>query len=356
MHLDIQETKYKELSIKLPVLIFGAGKFAQDLCTILVNKNFKVLGFCQTEVKEDRVLGLPVFKLSEIETFDDYQVVLGVFNRETPFGALVDQLPDKMNVFFLWEIYTQFEQEFGWRYWLSNPNTILDNKTQINEVYNILQDSRSRFCLEHICKFRLGSDLLYGNYRDVENQYFNNITLDPFKFKAINYLDAGAYNGDSFKNLLAYSRTNNAYLFEPGKNNYKELCQNVVEENVMCFPLAVADENKIISFNSEAGEASSILDNGKDSIAAVALDDLFAHISIDFIKLDIEGAESLAIKGLEKTIKTQKPVIAMSLYHKPKDIFELPNAILNIDNNYSLYIRQHYYNSFDCVLYAVPRL
>jgi len=356
MRLDIQETKYKELLTTRPILIFGAGKFARDLCTILVNKNFKVLGFCQTEVNNERVLDLPVFKLSEIKTFDDYQVVLGVFNRDTPFGALADQLPDKVDVFFPWEIYTQFEQELGWRYWLSNPNTIVDNKAQINEVYNILKDPRSCFCLEHICKFRLGSDLLYGNYRDIEAQYFNNLTLDPFRFKAINYLDAGAYNGDSFKNLISYARVNNAYLFEPGKNNYKELCNNIVEDNVMCFPLAVADENKIISFNSEAGEASSILDSGKDLITAVALDDMFAHTSIDFIKLDVEGAESLAIKGLEKTIKTQKPIIAMSLYHKPKDIFELPNIILNIDNDYSLHIRQHYFNSFDCVLYAVPKI
>lgn len=358
MRLDIQETKYKILSNDIPILIFGTGKFAQDLLKILLEKKFKVTGFLQTEPSAERVLNIPVYKVSEVEDISRYQVLIGIFNRDTPFGAIADQLPDSVDPFFPWEIYTQFEQDLGWRYWLSNPDAILNNRSKITEIYNILPDGRSRFCLEHICKFRLGNDLIYGNYKDIDEQYFNEITLRSFAFKSINYLDAGAYDGDSFRSLLSHVKVNNAYLFEPGKENYKALCKNisVMDERVMCFPLAVADEEKIISFNSTGGESSSIIDGGTDSIATVALDNMFSNTKLDLIKLDVEGAESIALKGLEKTIKKQRPILTMSLYHKPEDIFELPARVLDIDNNYNLYIRQHYFNSFDCVLYAVPKL
>ena len=76
---------------------------------------------------------------------------------------------------------------------------------------------------------------------------------------------------------------------------------------------------------------------------------------VDFIKLDVEGAEKKALDGAKQLIVRSRPVLAISLYHQPQDLWELPLFLSTICENYKFYIRQHYANSFDSVLYAVPK-
>jgi hypothetical protein len=90
-------------------------------------------------------------------------------------------------------------------------------------------------------------------------------------------------------------------------------------------------------------------------IAAVALDEILPNIKIDFIKLDVEGAEAQVIDGARKMINRCRPVLAISLYHKPNDLWELPELLFDLCPGYDFYIRQHYFNSFESVLYAIPK-
>jgi len=355
--LDNIQVRHKPLRKNKPILIFGAGKFAQDLGKILITEKYTVSGFLQTIPNIESLIGLPVYKLSDVSSFYSYQIVIGIFNREVPYSYVLDQLPKFDDIFLPWEIYPQFERTLGWRYWLGNPYDILDNQEYLKNVYDRLEDNISRYCFENICRFRLGLDIEYSHYRNSENQYFNDISLHKFNKRPISYLDAGAYDGDTYIDALSHTGINEAYLFEPNKENYTNLCQTVsnLNKKVMCLPLAIADQEKVISFNSTVGESSSILDAGEDQIATICLDNMLSNVHLDFIKLDVEGAESLALQGMRRIISNQRPVITMSLYHKPKDLFELPTLLLDIENNYKLYIRQHYYNSFDCVLYAVPK-
>jgi hypothetical protein len=90
-------------------------------------------------------------------------------------------------------------------------------------------------------------------------------------------------------------------------------------------------------------------------IAAVALDQLLLKTPINFIKLDVEGAEAKVLKGARSIIERNRPTLALSLYHNPQDIWELPELLFQMCFEYNLFIRQHFFNSFDCVLYAVPK-
>jgi hypothetical protein len=70
--------------------------------------------------------------------------------------------------------------------------------------------------------------------------------------------------------------------------------------------------------------------------------------------MDIEGAEALALIGAKKIIKKCRPILAISYYHKPDDIWEIPLLLEKQCENYKFYLRQHLYNSFESVLYAIP--
>lgn len=69
--------------------------------------------------------------------------------------------------------------------------------------------------------------------------------------------------------------------------------------------------------------------------------------------MDVEGAEYEALKGAAEIIKNQHPVLAISLYHKPEDVFEIPKLILDIYSGYKLYLRHYSFSRHETVLYAI---
>ena len=75
-----------------------------------------------------------------------------------------------------------------------------------------------------------------------------------------------------------------------------------------------------------------------------------------FLKFDIEGAELDALKGAINVIKDMTPTIAICIYHKPQDIFEIPLWINKVNSNYNFYVRTHGSDGFEFVLYAVPKI
>lgn len=69
--------------------------------------------------------------------------------------------------------------------------------------------------------------------------------------------------------------------------------------------------------------------------------------------MDIEGAELEALKGCVKILKEQKPKLAVCVYHKQNDIYEILNFILNANPKYKFYLRHYSLGASDTVLYAI---
>lgn len=356
-----QADKYKspQLENTRPVWIFGAGNFGRDVCKILHHKGFEIHGFIESNPKYETVSDLPVLTWDQLKNYHtNSQLVIGIFNRGTPLNELeaLARSAGFTDIFMPWHLYNQIGQELGWRFWLSKSKTIVDNQSLLKETYESLADKESKQCLLDICSFRLGQHLAYGNFKHNEEQYFNNLTLNLSSNKRIRYIDGGAYNGDTFLDLANQVEVGSSYLFEPDPDNFHSLVETISEhsDKVMCLPLALSDHHEVLSFNAGNGEGGAISADGNVHIATVALDELLPNHNIDFIKLDVEGAEIQALKGGIELIKRSQPILAISLYHKPQDIWEIPLFVRKLLPNHKLYIRQHYYNSFDSVLYAVP--
>ena len=82
---------------------------------------------------------------------------------------------------------------------------------------------------------------------------------------------------------------------------------------------------------------SSVSDAGIIKVMGESIDDVLEEngTPITLLKMDIEGSERKALEGARKSIIKYKPRMAISVYHKPEDILEIPNYILTLDNRYN---------------------
>ncbi len=74
---------------------------------------------------------------------------------------------------------------------------------------------------------------------------------------------------------------------------------------------------------------------------------------VDFLKMDIEGSEILALKGAERTIRRFKPKLAISIYHVFTHYFEAILFLHSLNLGYRFYIEHYTIHSEETVLYAV---
>ena len=68
--------------------------------------------------------------------------------------------------------------------------------------------------------------------------------------------------------------------------------------------------------------------------------------------MDIEGSEQDALLGAAGIIRRDRPRLAICIYHKPEDLYEIPFLIKELVPEYRLYIRHHSDTYAETVLYA----
>ena len=171
------------------------------------------------------------------------------------------------------------------------------------------------------------------------------------------FVDGGAYTGDT---LLAFIRkTNNKYArcdaFEPEPGNaarLRALAGRQQWRDVRIIGKGLWSKAAALNFYaSEDTSISALSVTGGASVEVAAIDE--ACPDATYIKLDVEGAELEALKGAAGTIKRNRPKLAVCLYHKPGDLFEIPLFIKSLVPEYRFYLRQHQPVSCELVLYAV---
>ena len=70
--------------------------------------------------------------------------------------------------------------------------------------------------------------------------------------------------------------------------------------------------------------------------------------------MDIEGAELAALGGAQKTILRDKPRLAISVYHRPSDIWTIPRKLLSIHPDYKIYLRHYTESVYETVMFFIP--
>lgn len=141
-------------------------------------------------------------------------------------------------------------------------------------------------------------------------------------------VDAGANMGHiSIFLSKQVGENGKVYCFEPDKFNVKMLNENKalntdLPDNIIIEDLLLWNENTLIDFE-EAGTvgSSAVWFSGSDNVVkkqAVTLDSWAKErnlVKLDFIKMDIEGAEIEALEGAVEVINRFSPNFAIASYH-----------------------------------------
>ena len=198
----------------------------------------------------------------------------------------------------------------------------------------------------------LWNELLYEQYFDLPELTHSEDEV---------FVDDGAFDGLSTIQFLKWSKNNfkKVYIWEPNQQNLltcKNNLKNIISKEKCVFVNKASwNIRGSISF-TENGIASNVNKNGEIVIeSSTILHELQNSDIPTFIKMDIEGSESLTLYGCRELIKKYCPKLAVSVYHRPEDILDLMNLILRYNNNYKFYLRHYSYVDWDTVLYAVPQ-
>ena len=182
-------------------------------------------------------------------------------------------------------------------------------------------------------------------------------------------IDAGACWGDTAVYFAQRAgKSGKVYSFEFEDRNLevfnKNLEYNPSFSNAVCIKQnAVWNKSgEKLSFN-DGGPGTSLMDQSKPGtkeVGTISIDDLVVNdklSSVDFIKMDIEGAEGHALEGAIETIKKLRPKLAISIYHSLKDFSNLPLFLKSLNEKYDLgykfYLDHFTIYSEETVLFAV---
>ena len=177
--------------------------------------------------------------------------------------------------------------------------------------------------------------------------YIKNIN----QVKNKNIIDAGGYIGDSAIVFSDYT-DKNIYSFEPFLQNYNLMLKTIElnkKNNIIPVNMALGNENKEISIYSNSDTANrglsietkqSDINSFENKVKMVTLDSYVKenNIEVGLIKTDLEGFEQPFLRGAIETIKEQKPVLIISIYHNYSDFFEIKPMIENLNLGYKFKI------------------
>ena len=95
--------------------------------------------------------------------------------------------------------------------------------------------------------------------------------------------------------------------------------------------------SRIANSQQQAEEGSKSTQSHR--VAVRTIDEVVTTLAlprVDFIKMDIEGYEIPALEGARETLHKFAPKLAISAYHKPLDVVEIPKLISRSNPNYSV--------------------
>lgn len=178
-------------------------------------------------------------------------------------------------------------------------------------------------------------------------------------------IDAGSCFGDT---ALAFATSvgpgGRVYSFEMVLANLEVLRHNLqrnpdLAARIDVVPEALGDTDGSRLYLHGQGPGAAVSDQPSDQPVTVATIDAFVRgrgiDRIDFIKMDIEGAEFSALRGAEQTIRRDRPKLAISIYHRLEHFAWVPAWIDDLHLGYRFYLDHYTIHAEESIVYASAR-
>ena len=328
-----------------PILLYGMGNGADkilDACAargIAVADTFASDGF----VRGQHFHGKRVLSRSEAEAQYGEMVVLLSFATARPDVYESIRAVAARHTLYVPDVPVAGTDLFDLAYYTAHAQ-------DFDAARALLADDTSREVFDKILFGKLTGDLstIFDATCDPETVWQS--LLSPERYRA--YLDLGAYNGDTIRDLRARApHLSRIFAMEPDARNYKKLVTWAEETGV---PLTAANA-AAWSADGEAvftgsGNRNAALtpqhatakknDGKRQTISLLTPDRFLQGADVDFIKYDVEGAEAEALRGSAETITRCAPDLLVSAYHRASDLYLLPQLLHTLEPRYKLYLRK----------------
>ena len=228
----------------------------------------------------------------------------------------------------------------------------INNENKYQWMYNLLEDNKSKEVFTKILNFKQTFDLefMQGFTNNFEEQYFED-ELIP-NIDNIVFVDGGGYVGDTLPSIMNYfPNFKKIYLIEPNTLHLNIAKRDFEHIKNIEFINCGLGKEKIKTIDNNEKQNNCNHNYHANNINTV---DNLINEKIDFLKLDIEGAEVDTIIGAKNTILKYHPILAICIYHKASHWYEVPQEILQIREDYTIYIRHYMEGIYETVMYFIP--
>jgi FkbM family methyltransferase len=358
MNTNLQSTYLYDLNqipVNADLYIYGTGKSGLSLLEIISSerKDISIHGFLDT-FKKGSLNGYPILCCDDLICGDipaEVFVLMASFNP-TWVDEMIDQINSLglknyfVNALILDSIYKSpdlsgFQNDIEWIRQRIDPQDI--------HLWDIIIETLSSGSSKKLLDWYINS---HGS------QYFDYVNL-----KAGNIIiEGGVFDGEhtrKFGNII--TSFGKVYAFDPFGDeiilNWSR--NNSLTENIVIEPSALWSRSGKLFFK-EDGAGSTVSERHiaeSSEISSVTIDDFVTDkrlMRLDMIKLDVEGAEKEVLIGAEKSIKKYQPQMAISIYHKISDFFEIPRMIHGWLPNAKFRIKTYSPTPMDTILYVLP--
>jgi FkbM family methyltransferase len=348
-----------------PAVIYPAARMGRQAASRLRAMGVQVVAFGDSDstLSGTVIDGLPVLSPAEIAAHHRHDAILVA---STLFdSAIGEDLRARgcSTVIPVGYLNLRLPEVFSAREYRGSWTAVTDsiNRPAIESAFSLLGDADSRRVFLGKLAFYLSLDKEHLDTIKSEATIYFDPSIYALGAAEV-VVDGGAYTGDTLRSFRERSgdQFHSYFAFEPDEASFAALSDIAATDpqRLVAIQAGLAGDTSKARLLSTSATDSRVLNDdepGGVQIDMVSLDDYFdGRPSPTLIKMDIEGAEAAALRGAAQLLLQAPPVLAVSAYHFPTDLWTIPLLIKRLMPNGRLYLRHYTREVDDTVCYAVP--
>lgn len=322
-------------TLSRPILLYGMGNGAEKVLELCRRYDVPIAGIFSSDshAREGTFQGYPVMQRTRaLSQYPDAAILLA-FGTERP-----EEIRDILSLSRRHLLRIPDVPLLGGH--SLTPEETASRQEEIRQCREILWDAPSKALFDSLLDYKLSGDpetLMQGTAD--RSVLLSRLQLHDHEA----FLDLGAYRGDTIEEFLSLTGGQYAAItaLEPDAHNYKKLQEAWGNRDRMTLlPYASWNQPETLTFTGKGGRNCSVIPELPGQyrhlhpVEAIPVDSL--HLTVSYVKMDVEGAERETLLGMAKTIRRCRPKLLISAYHKSDDFITLPLLLHSLCPGYRM--------------------